>query len=329
MKITDYLRRWLNRDEQSVLVDWQQLQMMGGFRLEERLPFSKLIFYNICDLLTDIANETKMQYRNGDLSTYVGLSAFFDAWGKYCLNAILECGYVVIGKTGDMFHVMTPNDYTQMSDTDSLRLKPKDPNTILYIMKSQTFQLYQCSDKDILKAWLKYLDNVMNSSNTATARLGAMVVMSPENAPSAQTTATLNEEQKKRLEESISESYGSLNTQKQVLLLTKSMRTQVVNLSGLDQRTMEKAKLAILAICDRIKVPANQVAIIDAQGSKSLSNGTELREGDLAKYRSFRRLMNATFWQMAEDFGVSIDYVIENEPKTTQGDDINEAEKEI
>ena len=71
---------------------------------------------------------------------------------------------------------------------------------------------------------------------------------------------------------------------------------------------------AILALCDRIKVPANQVAIIDANSSKALSNGSELREGDKSKYKSFRRLFERTFWQMAYDMGIEIQYTIKGEP---------------
>ena len=60
----------------------------------------------------------------------------------------------------------------------------------------------------------------------------------------------------------------------------------------------------MLAIADRIKVPANQVGLIDAMSSKSLSNGSELREGDYNKYQSFERLLDCTFVQFARDLGL-------------------------
>ena len=75
--------------------------------------------------------------------------------------------------------------------------------------------------------------------------------------------------------------------------------------------------MAVLAICDRMKVPANQVAIIDANSSKSLSNGSELREGDFNKYQSFERLLNRTFVQMAQAYGMTVDYTIYNKPIRT------------
>lgn len=45
-----------------------------------------------------------------------------------------------------------------------------------------------------------------------------------------------------------------------------------------------------------------------------MSNGGELREGDKTKSKSFRRLFERTFVQMAMDFGLKITYAIDGEP---------------
>ena len=89
-----------------------------------------------------------------------------------------------------------------------------------------------------------------------------------------------------------------------------------VNLAGLDAKTIDKARFAVSAICDRFKVPSNQVSIIESTvGGASLSNGGEIREGDLLKYKSFERLLNKTFIKMAKDIDLTIDYEIYNKPK--------------
>lgn len=292
--------------------------------MEERLPFASLIFYNICDLLTDIAAEVVFTRTAGDIALFAGFRAFFDAWGKLVLNRLFEQGYCVIGRRGNFFYIMQPSEYSQITTDGKVKVVAHDDDVEMYVMRSQTWQLKGMSDEQILQPWLKYLDNVLNGSNTISARLGSMVIMSPQNPPSAPTTTTLTKEQRQELEKGIADNYGSLAKQKQVLLLTRPMNAQIINMAGLDQKTAEKVKVAILAICDRIKVPANQVAIIDANSSKTLSNGTELREGDLAKYRTFRRLLNVTFYQMAQDLGLQVDYTIENEPRTTQGQTIEQ-----
>lgn len=324
MKIWDtILQRWLGRESRNTLYDIS-LNAYGGFCVEERMQFARVIFYNICNLLTDIANEVVFTRVAGDKDLFAGFNAFFNTWGQYVLNKLFVDGYCVIGIRGSFMWIMQPTEYTQLTAEGKIKIIPRADDVNVYVMKSQTWVMKQQSDEQLLQAWLRYLDNVLNSSNTISSRLGSMVIMSPQNAPSAPTVAALTKEQRDELENNLSNDYGSLDRQKQVMLLTRPVNTQVVNLAGLDQKTSDKVRLAILAICDRIKVPANQVAIIDANSSKSLSNGTELREGDLTKYRSFRRLLNATFWQMAENLGLQVDYNIENEPKTTQGQEIEQ-----
>ena len=98
------------------------------------------------------------------------------------------------------------------------------------------------------------------------------------------------------------------------MILPREMSWQTINLAGLDLKMQEKVKIAILAIADRIKIPANQVVIIDAQSSKSLANGSEIREGDKLKYKSFKRLFERSFIEMARYYGLQVDYIIDGEP---------------
>jgi hypothetical protein len=196
-----------------------------------------------------------------------------------------------------------------------LKVTPYDKDLDLYVMTSQTMMLEGKSDKDMLRPFLRYLDNVLNGSNTISERLGAAVIMSPQQASGSPMPTILTQKEKENLEKEIGDKYGYLRNQRSVMILPNAMNVQTINLAGLDNKMLEKVKTAILAICDRVKVPANQVGIIDANSSKSFANGSELREGDITKYRNFRRLLNFTFYQMAEDFGLQVDYIIENEPK--------------
>ena len=285
------------------------------------MSFANAIFYNICDLLTDIAAAVEFRYKGGDLQLFAGFKAFFDNWGKYVLNALFKNGYVVIGrKVGDTyFWVMNSTEYiTNNTASGLLKVEPNDKNVEVYVMSSQTMKLEGKSDKAVLRPFLSYLDNVLNGSNTVSERMGALVVMSPQQASGVPVATILTEKDKERIEKEIGgvdSKYGYLRNQKSMLLLPNAMNVQTISLAGLDNRMTEKVRTAILAICDRIKVPANQVAIIDANSSKSFANGSELREGDLTKYRNFRRLLNVTFWQMAVDLGLDVDYIIENEPR--------------
>lgn len=319
MKVIDNIRSWLAKRHLDVVTDLS-LTGFGGLTLSDRLNFANVIFYNICDLLTDIAAAVEFRYKGGDLQLFAGFKTFFDSWGKYVLNALFKNGYVVIGhRKGDTwFWVLDPSEYTlNTTNAGLLKVYPKSNDVEVYVMSSQTMKLEGKSDREILRPFMQYLDNVLNGSNTVSERMGALVVMSPQQASGVPVSTILTEKDKERIEKEIggkNSKYGYLRNQKSMLLLPNAMNIQTINLAGLDNRMQEKVKTAILAICDRIKVPANQVAIIDANSSKSFANGSELREGDLTKYRNFRRLLNVTFYQMAVDLGLDVDYVIENEP---------------
>jgi hypothetical protein len=108
--------------------------------------------------------------------------------------------------------------------------------------------------------------------------------------------------------------YGALRKQNTLMVLPREMNVSTLSLANIDIKVQEKVKLAILAIAGKIKIPANQVPLIDAMSSKSLSNGGELKEGDFSKYQSFERLLNKTFIRLAEDMHIRVNYTIYNKP---------------
>lgn len=317
MKLKEYIRSWFQKRDTNA-VGFLPGYSFGALECGERLPFSDLLFYNICDLMTDICGSVEFVNKGNNIALFAGFKAFFDAWGKYVLNMLFKVGYCVIGRRVDSnyFYLMTQSEYTRTTDGRGVvHIYPNDSNVQVYVMNSQTMMVEGVSDKALLRPFLDMLDSVLNSSNNVSKRMGAMVIMSPQQSSGVPVPTILPKSDREKVEKELGENYGSLRGQRSVMLLSNPMNVQTISLAGLDTRMNEKVRIAILAICDRIKVPANQVAIIDANSSKSFANGSELMEGDAAKYRNFRRLLNFTFYQMAVDLGLSVDYIIENEPK--------------
>ena len=287
-----------------------------------RYKFSTVIWYNICDILTDLIEDVRMTDKSGarplspEADKYNAFQAFVYAWGKMILQKLYDYGFVVIAYDPAFFRfwVLTPQEYTRTTVGDATIIQPNDQTLQVYVMKSATFVMYDKSDRDMCRGFLTFLDDVLNGSATVSKRLGAVVVASPKNLTSAPTATVLTDEQKKTIEKQLREDYGALNNQSNIMLLPREMSWQTINLAGLDLKMQEKVKTAILAIVDRIKIPANQVAIIDATSNKQLANGSEIREGDKLKYKSFRRLFERTFADMARYYGLLIDYKIDGEP---------------
>ena len=101
------------------------------------------------------------------------------------------------------------------------------------------------------------------------------------------------------------------------------MTFEQVNLAGIDQKLEEKLKIAVEIIADKLRVPANKVALIDAESNKALANGSELTAGDLMLYKNFERLLDRSIMRMADDLGLKLDYNIYNKPVDNQGEVIN------
>lgn len=319
MRIFDTIRRFFRGGE---VLTWNNIGMNFNSWGVVRYKFSTLIWYNICDLLTDLIEDVQLSDRSGadPLSPagekFAMFRAFMYAWGKTVLQQLFDDGYVVIGfdQMAVRFWIMDVSEYERESVGKATIITPKANGVQVCVLKSATFVIYQKSDRELCRGFLSFLDDVLNGSATVSKRLGAVVVASPKNLNSAPTATVLTDDQKRKLEEEMRRDYGALSNQSNIMLLPREMSWQVINLAGLDLRMQEKAKFAILAIVDRIKVPANQVAIIDAQSSKQLANGSEIREGDKLKYKSFRRLFERTFADLARYYGLTIDYVIDGEP---------------
>ena len=314
MKIKDTLAKW-------VLGKYANTNRLDGVAqfpdfYESKKEFADAIFLNITDLLTDIISDVTLVLKKGDAMLFAEFKIMFENYGQVILNEMFTTGYAVIGyneTTG--FFYMDKTQYT-LNAKNEITALGKLKNAEIYVLKSDTYILSGRSDKAMLHGFLSYLDNVLNASNTTTARLGSLIMASPKQLTNSPIASVITNTEKKEAEKEISDEYGSLKKQKQILIWRQAMDFTTINLAGLDSKTIDKARFAVSAICDRFKVPATQVALIDSTvGGASLSNGGEIREGDLLKYKSFERLLNKTFIKMAKDIDLILDYEIYNKPK--------------
>lgn len=281
---------------------------------EARQEFSQVIFTSIVELVTDIANDVTLLLKSGNQMLFAEFNLFFLQNGQLVLNKLFNSGFAVIAYNKAGFVLVDDDDYSLDSKNRAKLNTYRYKNHEVYVMKSDSFIANGISDKLLLKGFLTYLDNILNASNTTTARLGSLVMATPQTPSGSPTLATISKTDKETIETDISENYGSLKSQKQILIWRQPMQFTTINLSGLDAKTIDKAKFAILAICSKLKIPANQVPMIEGSSSNGLSNGGEISEGDLLKYKTFERLLSKTFVRMAKDLDLIIDYTIYNKP---------------
>lgn len=313
MKVKDYIRGLFAR-ALNVLYDGNLGGFFGAMGIS-KYPFARLVFANICSILTDLDNDVEFVRKSGDMMLFARFKQFFSQYAILIHTRLFEVGYVVIGLRGSDMWLMRSSEYTTTSDAEGdIKVRAYRADVQVYVMRSQTFAIYGLSDRTMCKPAMDMLDNVLNASNTIAKRLGAMVIATPATPSSAPIAGVLNKKAKEDLEKEISDKYGALDRQSQIMVLPNDMKFSTINLAGLDIKLQEKVRTAVLMIADRIGVPANQISLIDANSNKTLSNGSELREGDFNKYQAYERMLNETFVQMAQDIGLKVDYTIYNKP---------------
>ena len=294
------------------------------------LPFGELVFHNTVELLTDLNNDVDFKL-DGDRGrmTFAEFDRFFKTEGETAMWRVYRYGFAVIGyKLSDAtddngntvnryvtdMRLLERDEWMEKQVGGDTFVSAKDDKWRVYVMKSQTYRMVAKSDYDLCRPAIEFLDNTLNASNTSVKKLGAFVVASPETPSGAPTVVKLDPEDKKDMEKEISEQYGLLSRQKQIMLLPKGMKFQTVSLTNIDNRLTERVKLNVELIADRLKVPASQIAVIDASAGKSLSNGGEVYEGDRLKYKTYERMLNKTFVTLAESLGLRVTYTIYNKP---------------
>lgn len=294
------------------------------------LPFGELVFHNTVELLTDLNNDVdfKLVGERGRMN-FAEFVRFFKDEGEAALWRVYRYGFAVIGYKLSEDKDEQGNDLTRyvtdmrLLDRDEWMerqvggdtfVDAKDERWRVYVMKSQTYKMVAKSDWDLCHPAIEFLDNTLNASNTSVKKLGAFVVASPETPSGAPSVVKLSPEDKVDIEKEISEQYGLLSRQKQIMLLPKGMKFQTVSLTNIDNKLTERVKLNVELIADRLKVPASQITVIDASAGKSLSNGGEVYEGDRLKYKTYERMLNKTFVTLAESLGLSVTYTIYNKP---------------
>ena len=307
---------------------------VGGWDGITCLPFGELVFQNVVEMLTDLDNDVTFTNVTGrNAMTFAEFVRFFDEDGEAALWRVYRYGYAVIGyrwsdDTPERYVVamrlLDPGEWREVSDITGTYIEPVAKGMSCYVMKSPTYRVKGIGDYDLCRPAIEFLDNTLNASNTSVKRLGAFVVASPETPNGAPAKVVLKGEDKVEMEKAISQQYGLLSKQRQIMLLPQGMKFETISLTGIDNRLTERVRLNVEIIADRLKVPASQIAVIDASAGKSLANGGEVHEGDRLKYKTYERLLNKTFVSYASALGLDVTYTIYNKPADAVTGEISE-----
>ena len=122
-----------------------------------------------------------------------------------------------------------------------------------YVIESPTYSIVGKSDARTAKDVLKYIDNILNASNTSITKLGFLALLSPENFDDMPTNLT--DAEVKEYENELAKEYGVLESQSPIKVLKRKMNLQTIGLGGANLQVDARLQSAVKLFCGQMEVP--------------------------------------------------------------------------
>jgi hypothetical protein len=298
-----------------------ELYQPGGFGMSVKLfnvkPFHEMVIYQLKMMIISIFSEVEFEYTgNGNKFYFENFVKFFNDYAIKVYNQLFNIGYVVVVWDNSFnYKLLRTTEYNVTTTDKELNIKihkniaDKYPFSKLLI--SDCFEINLKSDRDFLITICDLFNRYLTSSEISTSNLGALVAISPA-ANRDGFALPITEEERKGIENSFSANYGTSTMQSQVAIFDNPKKIDHISLSQYDKENWEKAINCIALIAGHFDLPASQLPILDISGGNALSNGGEIREGDILKYKTFERILRYYIEIGSENF--TFNYKIKNKP---------------
>lgn len=169
----------------------------------------------------------------------------------------------------------------------------------LEVFYSDTYEVFGVSDAQLLRDTLKAIDNSLNASQTVIKRLGAVIVGTPEQPTQNPQAVSIDDNEKKKLEDDTQNDYGMLDEQKQFMFLRRPLKLQRIALGGKDLLITENVEMFTKILCDNMDIPYEVMAMSgqstfanQEQADKSMQ---DTAEAFVSKIWTYFKVMGITF----------------------------------
>jgi hypothetical protein len=266
---------------------WSPFRVAGNGIILSKYKFADIILSQMFEKIFEKLQKTKWYLDAGSTERFANFEMLFKNYFAQIILMLFKDGFVC-------FSV----------DENKISVSKKSKNSIEKY--SQDYFLYGKSTYDICKDLLKYIDNILNASNTTLERLGAFIAVSPEaNTPDG--VEYWQEKQRKEIEDVIQKDYGALDKQNNIMLLSRASKLQSVGIDASKMQLSQRLHDAIELLCGAVKVPYDQLPIA---GASIYAN----QEQSLIQLYDTCESWANWFAQLAERFGIIVSYEIEGKP---------------
>lgn len=186
---------------------------------------------------------------------------FFDLYSK---------GYFVLlynNTTNDIEFL--PAKYTQVRADGSVYVEggKLSEGTRAYLFYEKDYKGSGVTMAETCRTSLEYVDNILNTAVTGNARLGNVTILTP--TTNAMGSEVLKDNEKKEIERLISESYGGLDNQSNLMLFPNSLSTTTISFDFGKLQLLPQLEMVVKILCGYFNVPYD---ILPLSGQSTFNN---------------------------------------------------------
>jgi len=252
--------------------------------------YSDVIYSSILELILEGLQNTKLfNETNSNSKLFTSFNSLFRDEHQKILIDLLELGEVFF---------LLEDDTITISDNNNFNFR----------LTSNTYKGFGKSDFSILKDVLKYIDNILNASNTSIKRMGVLPIFTPK----SEFPIDLTDDELKEYEKDISTDYGILEDQTPVKFMRRPFDIATISLGGADLKYDMRLQTAIKIVCSKLRVPYELLpaAIIGNPNQSGIYQEMAL----IRLYNTVESYVKM-FVNLAERLGLTLSYDILTKPK--------------
>jgi len=186
---------------------------------------------------------------------------FFDLYTK---------GYFVLlhnSTTNDIEYL--PAKYTQVRADGSVYVEGGNlaVDTKAYLFYEKDFKGSGVTMAETCRTSLEYVDNILNTAVTGNARLGNLTILTPTS--NGLGMEVMKDNEKKEIEKLISESYGGLDSQSNLMLFPNSLSTTTISFDFGKLQLLPQLEMVVKILCGYFNIPYD---ILPLSGQSTFNN---------------------------------------------------------
>lgn len=179
-------------------------------------------------------------------------------------------GYFVLlhnSTTNDIEYL--PAKYTQVRADGSVYVEGGNlsEGTRAYLFYEKSYKVDGETMAQSCQTTLDYIDNILNTASTGNARLGNLTILTPTS--NGLGMEVIKDAEKKEIEKLISESYGGLDSQSNLMLFPNSLSTTTISFDFGKLQLLEQLKMEVMQLCDFFNIPYD---ILPLSGQSTFNN---------------------------------------------------------